>query len=140
MKFPSEGSSHTPAHHYGDFRFKTYAPIAFRYFREMFCIQPDDYMVLWDFGRDFEKTYFQLTAWCVVSLSLSQCSLCGEDLIELSNPGASGSLFYLSNDDQFIMKTVQHKEAEFLQKLLPGYFMVRQKINKMKSTRYRACS
>ncbi|XP_061753467.1 phosphatidylinositol 4-phosphate 5-kinase type-1 alpha-like [Nerophis ophidion] len=93
--FPGEGSSHTPAHHYGDFTFKTYAPMAFRYFREMFCIQPDDYM----------------------------CSLCSEDLIELSNSGASGSLFYLSNDDQFIIKTVQRKEAEFLQKLLPGYFM-----------------
>lgn len=41
----SEGSNLTPAHHYGDFRFKTYAPIAFRYFREMFGIRPDDYMV-----------------------------------------------------------------------------------------------
>lgn len=43
----SEGSNLTPAHHYGDFMFKTYAPIAFRYFREMFGIRPDDYMVLW---------------------------------------------------------------------------------------------
>nr|XP_046273068.1 phosphatidylinositol 4-phosphate 5-kinase type-1 alpha-like isoform X2 [Scatophagus argus] len=93
--FPSEGSNLTPAHHYGDFRFKTYAPIAFRYFREMFGIRPDDYMY----------------------------SLCNEPLIELSNPGASGSLFYLSSDDEYIIKTVQHKEAEFLQKLLPGYFM-----------------
>lgn len=41
----SEGSNLTPAHHYGDFRFKTYAPIAFRYFRELFGIRPDDYMV-----------------------------------------------------------------------------------------------
>lgn len=93
--FPSEGSNLTPAHYYGDFRFKTYAPIAFRYFREMFGIRPDDYMY----------------------------SLCNEELIELSNPGASGSLFYVSRDDEFIIKTVQHKEAEFLQKLLPGYFM-----------------
>ncbi|KAG8005282.1 Phosphatidylinositol 4-phosphate 5-kinase type-1 alpha [Nibea albiflora] len=93
--FPSEGSNLTPAHHYGDFRFKTYAPIAFRYFREMFGIRPDDYMY----------------------------SLCNEPLIELSSSGASGSLFYLSNDDEYIIKTVQHKEAEFLQKLLPGYFM-----------------
>ncbi|KAE8281932.1 Phosphatidylinositol 4-phosphate 5-kinase type-1 alpha [Larimichthys crocea] len=93
--FPNEGSNLTPAHHYGDFRFKTYAPIAFRYFREMFGIRPDDYM----------------------------CSLCNEPLIELSSSGASGSLFYLSNDDEYIIKTVQHKEAEFLQKLLPGYFM-----------------
>ncbi|XP_068567248.1 phosphatidylinositol 4-phosphate 5-kinase type-1 alpha-like isoform X2 [Cebidichthys violaceus] len=93
--FPSEGSNLTPAHHYGDFRFKTYAPMAFRYFREMFGIRPDDYMY----------------------------SLCNEPLIELSNSGASGSLFYVSSDDEFIIKTVQHKEAEFLQKLLPGYFM-----------------
>lgn len=54
-----------------------------------------------------------------------QYSLCSEPLIELSNSGASGSLFYVSRDDEYIIKTVQHKEAEFLQKLLPGYFMVR---------------
>ncbi|XP_030014133.1 phosphatidylinositol 4-phosphate 5-kinase type-1 alpha [Sphaeramia orbicularis] len=101
--FPSEGSNLTPAHHYSDFRFKTYAPIAFRYFRELFGIRPDDYLY----------------------------SLCNEKLIELSNPGASGSLFYVSSDDEFIIKTVQHKEAEFLQKLLPGYFM---NINQNKRT------
>ncbi|XP_046904130.1 phosphatidylinositol 4-phosphate 5-kinase type-1 beta isoform X1 [Hypomesus transpacificus] len=92
---PSEGSNLTPAHHYPDFRFKTYAPLAFRYFRELFGIKPDDYLY----------------------------SICNEPLIELSNPGASGSLFYLTSDDEFIVKTVQHKEAEFLQKLLPGYYM-----------------
>ncbi|XP_069042221.1 phosphatidylinositol 4-phosphate 5-kinase type-1 gamma isoform X6 [Lepisosteus oculatus] len=93
--FPSEGSNLTPAHHFPDFRFKTYAPVAFRYFRELFGIRPDDYLY----------------------------SLCNEPLIELSNPGASGSLFYVTRDDEFIIKTVMHKEAEFLQKLLPGYYM-----------------
>ncbi|XP_075464210.1 phosphatidylinositol 4-phosphate 5-kinase type-1 alpha isoform X2 [Ascaphus truei] len=93
--FPGEGSNLTPAHHYNDFRFKTYAPVAFRYFRELFGIRPDDYLY----------------------------SLCNEPLFELFNSGASGSLFYLSGDDEFIIKTVQHKEAEFLQKLLPGYYM-----------------
>ncbi|XP_035862865.1 phosphatidylinositol 4-phosphate 5-kinase type-1 gamma isoform X7 [Sander lucioperca] len=93
--FPSEGSNLTPAHHFPDFRFKTYAPVAFRYFRELFGIRPDDYLY----------------------------SLCNEPLIELSNPGASGSVFYLTRDDEFIIKTVMHKEAEFLQKLLPGYYM-----------------
>lgn len=44
-------------------------------------------------------------------------------MIELSNPGASGSIFYLTDDGEFIIKTVQHKEAEFLTKLLPGYYM-----------------
>ncbi|NXA16454.1 PI51A kinase, partial [Sapayoa aenigma] len=49
--FPSEGSNLTPAHHYNDFRFKTYAPVAFRYFRELFGIRPDDYLVSRDRGR-----------------------------------------------------------------------------------------
>ncbi|XP_032903123.1 phosphatidylinositol 4-phosphate 5-kinase type-1 gamma-like isoform X5 [Amblyraja radiata] len=93
--FPSEGSNLTPAHHFPDFRFKTYAPVAFRYFRELFGIRPDDYLY----------------------------SLCNEPLIELSNPGASGSVFYVTSDDEFIIKTVINKEAEFLQKLLPGYYM-----------------
>ncbi len=42
----SQGSNSTPGHHHGDFKFKTYAPIAFRYFREMFGIRPDDYLVI----------------------------------------------------------------------------------------------
>ncbi|XP_034048375.1 phosphatidylinositol-4-phosphate 5-kinase, type I, beta a isoform X1 [Thalassophryne amazonica] len=92
---PSEGSNLTPAHHFPDFRLKTYAPLAFRYFRELFGIKPDDYLY----------------------------SICNEPLIELSNPGASSSWFYLTSDDEFIIKTVQPKEAEFLQKLLPGYYM-----------------
>lgn len=60
----------------------------------------------------------------VFVILFTQYSICNEPLIELSNPGASGSLFYLTSDDEFIIKTVQHKEAEFLQKLLPGYYMV----------------
>lgn len=45
ISFPPEGSSMTPAHHFSEFRFKIYAPIAFRYFRDLFGIQPDDFMV-----------------------------------------------------------------------------------------------
>ncbi|XP_017298481.1 phosphatidylinositol 4-phosphate 5-kinase type-1 alpha-like isoform X1 [Diaphorina citri] len=93
--FAKDGTSSTPAHHYTDFTFKTYAPIAFRYFRDLFGIAPDDFLM----------------------------SFCSAPLRELSNPGASGSIFYLTEDDEFIMKTVQHKEGEFLQKLLPGYYM-----------------
>lgn len=43
--FYSQGSQLTPAHHYSDFRFKSFAPIAFRYFRDLFGIQPDDFLV-----------------------------------------------------------------------------------------------
>ena len=58
--------------------------------------------------------------------------MCNDPLTELSNPGASGSIFYITDDEEFIIKTLQHKEAEFLQKLLPGYYMV--------STITRGCS
>ncbi|KAG8201176.1 hypothetical protein JTE90_028832 [Oedothorax gibbosus] len=93
--FPKDGSNMTPAHHYSDFKFRAYAPVAFRYFRDLFGIQPDDFLL----------------------------SLCNYPMIQLTNPGASGSIFYVTDDDNFIIKTVDHKEAEFLQKLLPGYYM-----------------
>ncbi|XP_065190959.1 phosphatidylinositol 4-phosphate 5-kinase type-1 alpha-like [Sycon ciliatum] len=93
--FPTVGTSFTPAHDYGDFTFKTYAPLAFRHFRAQFGIDVSDFMI----------------------------SICNEALRELSNPGASGSIFYLTHDDEFIMKTVQRKESKFLQHLLPGYYM-----------------
>lgn len=96
LNMDPRGSATTPAHKYSDFKFKVYAPIAFRYFRELFNIKPEDYLM----------------------------SLTSESLRELSNPGASGSMFFLSHDDEFIIKTVMHKEAEFLLKLLPGYYMV----------------
>jgi len=94
-QFPKNGSSQTPAHSFSDYTFRTFAPLAFRYFLNLFGIQRDDFLV----------------------------SLCSSPMRELSNPGASGSIFYLTYDDEFILKTVQHKEAEFLQKLLPGYYM-----------------
>lgn len=93
--FPGSGTKETPSHKHNDFRFKSYAPVAFRYFRDLFAIQPSDFLL----------------------------SLANEQIREISNPGASGSLFFLSNDDMFIVKTVQHKEATFLQQLLPGYYM-----------------
>ncbi|CAG0903814.1 unnamed protein product, partial [Cyprideis torosa] len=95
LSFPREGSQHTPAHHFSDFRFKTYAAIGFRFFREAFQINPDDFLM----------------------------SMCNAPLRELSNPGQSGSIFYLTPDDEFILKTVMHKEGEFLQKLLFGYYL-----------------
>ncbi|XP_078360623.1 phosphatidylinositol 4-phosphate 5-kinase type-1 alpha-like isoform X3 [Oculina patagonica] len=95
VMFPSEGTRETPSHRFSDFKFKSYSPVAFRYFRDLFGMNPAEFMM----------------------------ALCNESLVELANSGASGSLFYVTNDDEFIVKTVQHKEAEFLQKLLPGYYL-----------------
>ena len=93
--FRKAGSQQTPAHTYSDFRFRTYASFAFRTFRQLFSIETDLFLA----------------------------SLCSEPMIELSNPGASGSIFYVTSDDNFVCKTVQHKEAEFLKILLAGYYL-----------------
>ncbi|XP_023329217.1 phosphatidylinositol 4-phosphate 5-kinase type-1 beta isoform X7 [Eurytemora carolleeae] len=95
IQFPKGGGPTTPRHSFSDFTFRTCAPVAFRYFRDLFGIKADDFMM----------------------------SICNEPMRELSNPGASGSIFYLTRDDEFILKTVMYKEAEFLQKLLAGYYM-----------------
>lgn len=40
-------------------------------------------------------------------------SICGDDgLRELSSPGKSGSLFYLSHDDRFVIKTLKKSELK----------------------------
>ncbi|XP_046439010.1 phosphatidylinositol 4-phosphate 5-kinase type-1 alpha-like [Daphnia pulex] len=94
--FSFQGSEQIPdAHRYSDFRFESFAPVAFHYFRNLFCIHPQEFLL----------------------------SLCNQPLRELGNSGASGSIFYVSADDEFIIKTVQYQEGNFLQKLLPGYNM-----------------
>ena len=95
MYFSKSGSQQTPAHNYSDFRFRTYASFAFRTFRKLFSIETDLFLA----------------------------SLCSEPMIELSNPGASGSIFYVTSDDNFVCKTVDHKEGEFLKILLAGYYL-----------------
>jgi len=85
----------TPAHNYSQFKFRTFAPLAFRKFRNIFGIERDKFLV----------------------------SLCAEPMIELSNPGASGSIFYVTQDDEIICKTVSHKESTFLQEILPAYYL-----------------
>lgn len=64
--FAADGSSQTPAHHYSEFTFKTYAPIAFRYFRDLFGIQPDDFLVSSAHIRNTRFVFCNLYK-CVVS-------------------------------------------------------------------------
>jgi len=93
-RFPSEGRNNTLPHSFPDFTFRTYAPVAFRHFRDHFGISSAKFTT----------------------------SLCNESLRELGNPGASGEHLYLTSDDKFFLKTVSSKEAEFLQKILPGLY------------------
>ncbi|KAL3845568.1 hypothetical protein ACJIZ3_002971 [Penstemon smallii] len=94
-RFPSEGSKITPPHQSGDFRWKDYCPVVFRRLRELFEVDPADYML----------------------------AICGNDALrELSSPGKSGSFFYMTQDDRFMIKTVKKSEAKVLIKMLPSYY------------------
>ncbi|KAL8236014.1 hypothetical protein R6Q59_017095 [Mikania micrantha] len=94
-KFPSEGSKHTPPHQSCDFKFKDYCPSVFRTFRNLFNVDPVDYML----------------------------SICGnEALRELSSPGKSGSFFYMTSDDKYMIKTMKKAEVKVLRRMLPAYF------------------
>lgn len=96
---PSAGltSIGAPSHKFHDFRYSDFAPLAFRYFRNFFGIDTQGFMN----------------------------SMCANPMKELSRSGASGSLFFKSSDDLYVLKTVDKREAIFLQRLLPGYYMVR---------------
>ncbi|KAL7248001.1 hypothetical protein ACSBR2_002824 [Camellia fascicularis] len=94
MNFPKEGSQLTPPHHSEDFRWKDYCPMVFRNLRELFKIDAADYMM----------------------------SICGNDALrELSSPGKSGSVFFLSQDDRFMIKTLRKSEVKVLLRMLPNY-------------------
>lgn len=85
MYFPSKGSKLTPSHHSMDFYWNGYCPMVFRKLRELFKLDAADYMM----------------------------SICGGDgLRELSSPGKSGSFFYISHDDKFVIKTLKTYELK----------------------------
>ncbi|KAF4362174.1 phosphatidylinositol 4-phosphate 5-kinase 8 isoform X1 [Cannabis sativa] len=95
MYFPRKGSQFTPPHDSIDFYWKDYCPMVFRNLREMFKLDAADYMM----------------------------SICGDDgLRELSSQGKSGSLFFLSHDDRFVIKTLKKSELKVLLRMLPKYY------------------
>lgn len=118
----SEGSNLTPAHHYADFRFKTYAPVAFRYFRELFGIRPDDYLV-WIYFSVF-PILFKMIRSNTANLPLNQgCQLLlskrdREEPRNLSDPSkeweqavALGVPFWRSSDRPSKSSTTQPKPS-----------------------------
>ncbi|KAG5036289.1 hypothetical protein AAZX31_04G233300 [Glycine max] len=94
-RFPAEGSKITPPHQSVVFRWKDYCPMVFRQLRKLFQVDPADYML----------------------------AICGNDALrELSSPGKSGSFFYLTQDDRFMIKTVKKSEVKVLLRMLRSYY------------------
>lgn len=44
VTFPSDGTTQTPQHDHGDFIFQSYAPLAMRYFRDIFDISVEGFL------------------------------------------------------------------------------------------------
>lgn len=78
-----------------DFKWKDYCPMAFSQLRTHFGIDGKEYIE----------------------------SLCGEhSLREMSSPGKSVSMFYLTRDGRFMIKTICRAEVNFLRSMLPTYY------------------
>ncbi|KAK1314136.1 Phosphatidylinositol 4-phosphate 5-kinase 2 [Acorus calamus] len=94
-RFPPEGSKVTPPHQSVDFWWKDYCPVVFRHLRKLFAVDTADYML----------------------------AICGDDALrEMSSPGKSGSFFYLTQDDRFMIKTVKKSEMKVLLRMLRSYY------------------
>ncbi|XWS43050.1 hypothetical protein CRYUN_Cryun16bG0067700 [Craigia yunnanensis] len=94
-RFPPEGSKYTPPHQSTEFKWKDYCPVVFRTLRKLFKVDPADYMI----------------------------SICGNDALrELSSPGKSGSFFYLTDDDRYMIKTMKKSEVKVLLRMLSAYY------------------
>ncbi|KAK1628486.1 hypothetical protein QYE76_002801 [Lolium multiflorum] len=94
-RFPPAGSKLTPPHQSSEFRWKDYCPMVFRHMMELFAVSPANYML----------------------------AICGDDALRgLSSPGKSGSFFYLTQDERFMIKTVKKSEVKLLIRMLPSYY------------------
>lgn len=95
ISFPHAGSNTTPAHPSSDFTWSDYCPKVFRQLRREFGLEEADYML----------------------------SLAGSAALrQLNTPGKSGSVFFLSEDERFLVKTMKKSEKEVLLDMLPSYY------------------
>eukprot|EP00793_Prasinoderma_coloniale_P007021 PRCOL_00006873-RA len=94
VSFPRTGGPTTPPHSSGDFKWKDYCPAVFQELRALFGVDTGDYML----------------------------SVCGDKaLSQMGSPGKSGSVFFISDDDRFIIKTMRKHECKLLMEMLPRY-------------------
>ncbi|VAH91063.1 unnamed protein product [Triticum turgidum subsp. durum] len=128
-KFPPEGSKYTPPHNSSDFKWKDYCPKVFRLVinpKIKIFLSYDHIMVL------YSSTYAHICSELIhrtlrklfkVDPADYMLSLCGDDALrELSSPGKSGSFFYLTNDDRYMIKTMKKSEVKMLLKMLHAYY------------------
>lgn len=131
-KFPPEGSKHTPPHQSVEFRWKDYCPLVFRFAsiclilhipischcgEGFFCFVNQSgpnvqYRVPLS-NRAGIFCFRYLRRLFKVDAADYMLSICGNDALrELSSPGKSGSFFYLTHDDRYMIKTMKKSEMK----------------------------
>merc|ERR1719320_479588 len=94
-RFPKEGSSSTPAHVMKDFKFKDYCPQIFKELRGMFNLDPGEYMT----------------------------DICGDfHMLEFMSNSKSGSFFFFTHNQRYMVKTITKSESKLLRKIMPHYY------------------
>ncbi|KAK6121331.1 hypothetical protein DH2020_044903 [Rehmannia glutinosa] len=112
MYFPRKGSRLTPAHYSTNFYWKDYCPMVFSVAGIFLIPVEDDYFEFFKLRLPLNvvrnlRELFKLNA------ADYMMSICGDDgLREISSPGKSGSLFYVSHDDRFVIKTLKKSELK----------------------------
>lgn len=114
-RFPTEGSKITPPHQSAEFRWKDYCPVVFRcgLFWMLWCVEC--FVVLFGFLLTVFLVWIcrHLRKLFQVDPADYMLAICGDDALrELSSPGKSGSIFYLTQDDRFMIKTVKKSEVK----------------------------
>ena len=95
VQFPRIGSEITPPHSSSDFKWKLYSPNVFKSLRKFWGVDESEFML----------------------------SICGEQALkEMNSAGKSGSIFFSSTDDRYIIKTMRKVEMKALLKMLPKYY------------------
>lgn len=95
VRFPRIGSEITPPHSSSDFKWKMYSPEVFKSLRRDWGVDESEFMI----------------------------SICGEQALkEMNSAGKSGSIFFASTDERYIIKTMRKVEMKALLKMLPKYY------------------
>lgn len=133
-RFPPEGSKSTPPHQSVDFKWKDYCPMVFRYLLSLtllsLCVallfapkkkssapkrQRLEYMsdLIYYGGDWFCLVFRHLRELFAIDPADYMVAICGNDALrEFSSPGKSGSFFYLTQDERFMIKTVKKSEVK----------------------------
>lgn len=95
VAFPQHGSKETPIHPAPSFTWKDYYPMVFHKLRQHFSVDSRSYLM----------------------------SICGDKALRcLGSPGKSGSVFFISGDDRYIIKTMRKNEVRHLQSIIWHYY------------------